>query len=89
MLNNRQNSKWHFENIMIRGRSGQNSSMIFHVIFFFFNALDFVISFVPAAWELDNDGAYLNPLKKQLLKQDPFYLNSSEYLAGRSLKKDS
>lgn len=61
--------------------------MIFHMIFF--NTLDFLISLVLAACELDNNGAYLNPLKKQLLKQDPFYLSSSKYLAGRSLKRAS
>jgi len=43
--------------------------MLFHV---FFNASGFLISFVLATRELDNDGAYLDPLKSELLKQDPF-----------------
>jgi len=85
MLSNRENSKLHFKNIRIRGRSSQNFSMMFQMIFI--NALDFLISFVLAEWELDNGGAYFNPLKKQLLRQDPLSLSSSKYIAGRSLQR--
>lgn len=55
----------------------------------FFNALDFLIPFVLAAWELDNDGAYLSPLKKQISKQVSFYPCSPIYLAGSNVKKAS
>lgn len=59
--------------------------MLFYVNFF--NALDLLIPFLPAAWELDHDGAYLSPLKKQISKQGFFNPCSPKYLAGSSVKR--
>lgn len=67
MQDNRKNSRQYFENIVIWGRC-QNSSMLFHV---FFSASGFLISSVLASCKLDNYGAYLDPLKSELLKWDP------------------
>lgn len=59
--------------------------MLFHVNFF--NALDFLILFLLAAWELDNDGTSLSLLKNQISKQGSFYPCSPKYLAGSSVKR--
>lgn len=50
--------------------------MMFHYISF--KALDFSISLVLATRELDNDGAYLNPLKQAAAEARPFYFSSSK-----------
>lgn len=61
--------------------------MMFHYIFF--NALDFSISLVLATRELDNDGAYLNPLKQAAAEARPFLLQQLKITRARSLKRAS
>lgn len=52
----------------------------------FFNVLD-LIPFLLAAWELDNDGASLSPLKNQILNKGSFYPCSPKCLAGSRVKR--
>lgn len=55
----------------------------------FFNALDSSISLVLATRELDNDGAYLNPLKQAAAETGPFLLQQLQITRARSLKRAS